>query len=209
MLRRLVLTSADWLFMRIPRLDVNGLLVLAALGSCGDGSDAATEASRAPDAGEGCQAFVSDSLIEHACFHELMGPHQERTAGETTADRAADVDRPHTAFHVRLPALASGGYRGRVSYQARIAGEFAVFTRDGAVSLMQHNNPQAPKFTHRTEICQALPEVAVYALQAQAYTLEIASDRPDVALVIEFMNEGAFEDAYRIECDESTARSWP
>ncbi|HEX5659382.1 MAG TPA: hypothetical protein VFX59_19440 [Polyangiales bacterium] len=153
-----------------------------------------------PDAGAGCATFVSDSLIDHACFHELMGPHLDRVAGAAQGAPSIDVDRAHTAFHVRLPEKAGGGYAGVLAYRPRASGEFAVFTRDGKLRIRQQDQALAPRFTHDTEICAVLPSVSVYALQAQSYTLELESDREHVALIIESMSEGTVQDAYRIAC---------
>jgi hypothetical protein len=196
----------------------SSLLIFAAASACGDDVDASPvdgsvpqpdsdaqtmdgSMTATPDAGAGCRTFVSDSLIDHACFHELMGPHVERTAGADPAASGIDVDRAHTSFRVRLAATSGGRFAGVLTYQARSPGDYAIFSRDASVRVKQQGTALERSFSHATEICPVLPAVDVYALAQQTYTLELESDRADVVLVLEYMNEGAVDDAYRVECD--------
>jgi hypothetical protein len=193
-----------------PWLVAAGLSQLIALTGCGnDAVERSFTGSRSeldagvvlsPDGGDACKRFVSDTLIDHACFHELMGPHLERAAGAHETASGIDIDRAHTSFRVRLPASADGRYRGLLTYQARVAGDHAIFTRSGAPRVVRAGRALEPRFTHATEICAVLPRVDVYALEPQRYTVELESDGPEVVMVVEPMNEGALEDAYRFEC---------
>jgi hypothetical protein len=152
------------------------------------------------DAGQNCRTFVSDSLIQHACFHELMGPHAERTASADAVASGVEVNRAHTSFRVRLPARPQGGFGGVVTYQARFAGAYAIFARGGDVRVSAQDGPVTARFEHDTQICAVLPAVSVYSLAAQSYALELSSAQADVVLVIESMDEGTVADAYRTDC---------
>ena len=168
-----------------------------------DGGPAPLDAARGipADAGQGCNVYVSDSLIQHACFHELMGPYAERTAGTTSTESGVDLDRAHTSFRVSLPARSEGGYGGFLNYRARFAGGYAIFARGATVRVSAESTPLSASMTHATEICAPLPHVSVYTLAQRNYTLEVTSDVRDVVLVVEYMDEGTVADAYRIECN--------
>jgi hypothetical protein len=201
---------------------IGSSLLLSAAGACGDDGERARltiEAGAAHadldggavgqhvgagsrvDAGEGCTTFVSDSLIQHACFHELMGPYAERSAGASASATDIDLDRAHTSFRVALPPRLEGGYGGFVRYQARFNGGYAIFAREARVRVSAQGTLVAAAMTHATEVCSVLPTVSVYSLSPQTYALEVTSDVPSVVLVIEYMDEGTVADAYRVECD--------
>lgn len=150
-----------------------------------------------PDAGAGCRTLVSDSLIEHACFHARGGPYRDVSAGA----EAIDVSRAHTAFRVALTPDPSGGFAATLAYRARTTGAYALFASPGA--RLARVDPAAPQpfSAHPTELCPALPQVAVHALTTGVHELRVSSDQPSATVVIEPLDEGGFEDAYRVVCD--------
>lgn len=155
------------------------------------------------DAGRDCDIFVADSLIEHACFHAVDGPFRDREATSDALNTASvEVNRAHTAFRIRLPE-AEAGFAGRVSYEARWAGGYALFTDPAVeVSVDEGKAPILPFSKHETELCGALPWVSAYLLRAGVHELLLRSDVPDVVLVAEYMDEGEVSDGYRFECPD-------
>lgn len=165
-----------------------------------DASRTGAPARGAPDAGAGCRTLVSDSLIEHSCFHARGGPYREVSA----SSEAVDVSRAHTAFRIALaPALS--GYSGTIAYRVRTTGAYALFTSPGArLSLVDPLAP-APFSAHPAELCPELPRVAAHTLVAGVHEILVSSDQPDAMIVIESLDQGGFEDTYRVVCDEVPA----
>lgn len=187
---------------RVRALQLYGLLFLSAASGCRDTASSldGVPVSEPIDAGAGCQTFVADSLIEHACFHERVGPYVEDMAGPALDAPGIDVNRVHTSFHLRLPEREGGGYRGVVVYQPPKAGDYAVFVRHGTPRIADQGTTITPRISHPTEICELLPSVLVFALQPRRHTIQLESEQPDVVLVIESLNEGTAADHYRVDC---------
>lgn len=183
----------------------------AALLACGETGDAPSGSPRpdasvtaptlAVDAGADCAIFVADPLIDHSCFHALMGPFRDRDLSAPGAE-LQEVNRAHTAFQLKLAAEGEH-FVGTVRYDVRAAGGHAFFA-SASVSLVLHQGDSSAAVaafaTHDTELCPELPLVGAYSLSATSYTVQIDSNRPDVTLVIEYMDEGALDGSYRVEC---------
>jgi len=170
--------------------------------------DAGTIESVVPiDAGSGCAIYVADPLIEHSCFHAQMGPFRDREVPSAKGVPIVEVSRAHTAFNLKL-APDGERYGGSVRYDVRLPGAYAFFVSTQAVlSVVEsEGGGEVTAFSaHDTEICSLLPRVQAFSLDGTSYTLRIESDRPDIVLVIEYMDEGALENSYRTQCDGSQA----
>jgi hypothetical protein len=152
------------------------------------------------DAGQGCDLLVADPLIEHSCFHAMVGPYRERDL--TAASDAQEVNRPHTAFLLTLPH-AGNAYEATVRYDARVSGGYAFFSsRELELSIERQGTQQPLPFfsRHATEICSELPWVQAHQLAAGTHLLRVRSQSAQATLVVEFMDEGPSESSYRASC---------
>jgi hypothetical protein len=166
----------------------------------GDDSDGG-QPSLPIDAGEDCQVFVADPLIDHSCFHAVVGPYEERDF--TASSAVLDVSNAHTAFLLTLPAV-EGGYQATMGYYAQNPGGYAFFSAPTVeLSIVRDGTEQElPVFTaHDTELCPELPWVQAFQLATGHHTLRLKSPTPESTLVIEWMDEGGkAEYGYRSAC---------
>jgi hypothetical protein len=152
---------------------IRGLLALVLWTACADDAPPGPEPLPA-----GCSAFVSDSLIEHACFHAQVGPHH---AQNLDGSASWSIERPHTAFQLQLEARA-----GQLGYRARESGRYAFFTRDVArLRVWQGSRELTPAVAHQTELCAELPQVVVFELAAGSYRITLEGEADRVLLVPE------------------------
>lgn len=151
------------------------------------------------EAGAGCEVYVADPLIEHACFHALEGPYRDRVIDG--GSHAADLSRAHTAFRLVLPASGEN-YEASLRYAARFSGGYALFTSSRVeLTFAGGQGHASPSFAeHDTEICPELPWVRGFRLKAGEHHLRLQSPTREVTVVIEFMDEGATESSYRVDC---------
>ncbi|WP_224368403.1 hypothetical protein [Hyalangium versicolor] len=69
-----------------------------------------------------------EELVEHACFHGDNGPYTAVTAAAPGSTTIPNVNLPHTAFNITLPATSPcHSYAGSVTYRPAESGEFAFF----------------------------------------------------------------------------------
>ncbi len=186
--------------------------------SLGSGDADATDASSNPiavldagtlptfDGGKDCETFVSDALIEHSCFHAIIGPFRDRAA-DVDANGVTEVNRAHTAFRIALPKVGTG-YAGMLRYQARWSGAYAFFTSPQIeVAFPGSTSASIPFAEHETELCPELPWVRAFLLGKGEHTVMLRSAVPEVVLVVEYMDEGTVDDGYRFECPEQVRPS--
>jgi hypothetical protein len=70
---------------------------------------------------------LDGELAEEACFHRENGPYSEISAAALDNPIVPNVNLPHTAFNITLPANATFGYAGSVTYRPIEDGEYAFF----------------------------------------------------------------------------------
>ncbi len=66
-------------------------------------------------------------LIEHACYHSDFGPYVAVNAAPLGGTPVPNVNAPHTAFNITLPADATYNYAGSVTFRPPETGEYAFF----------------------------------------------------------------------------------
>jgi hypothetical protein len=167
---RVLPTSCGWAFG------------LALLGGCaaeapqgGKEVEGAEGISQALDVDGEC--LIGDETLEHACLHALYGPFETVTAQEYPGFVFTDVNAPHTAFTVELPASGSG-FAGAVLYQPSTPGEYGILF-DQTLDVAVYDEVGAlvtPVGTAPGDeaICPELDYVTVYALSGGGATYTIA-----------------------------------
>jgi hypothetical protein len=70
---------------------------------------------------------LDPELAEEACFHSENGPYVAVNAAPLGSTTLPNVNLPHTAYIVTLPANATYPYAGSVSYRPIESGEYAFF----------------------------------------------------------------------------------
>jgi hypothetical protein len=66
-------------------------------------------------------------IIGHACFHGDYGPFLAVSAAPLGSTPIPNVNTPHTAFTITLPAAPTDGYAGAVTFRPPETGEYAFF----------------------------------------------------------------------------------
>jgi hypothetical protein len=64
-------------------------------------------------------------VIEHACFHGDFGPFVAVAAAPLGSAAIPNVNAPHTAFNITLPADATYSYAGSVTFRPMETAEYA------------------------------------------------------------------------------------
>jgi hypothetical protein len=66
-------------------------------------------------------------IIEHSCFHGDFGPFMAVAAAPLGSTTIPNVNAPHTAFNITLPADATYEYAGSVTFRPTETAEYAFF----------------------------------------------------------------------------------
>lgn len=66
-----------------------------------------------------------EETVEHACYHGDNGPFININAGALGSPTLPNVNLPHTAYQVSLPAAQGSTYAGAVTYRPIESGEYA------------------------------------------------------------------------------------
>ena len=66
-------------------------------------------------------------VIEHACFHGDFGPFMAVAAAPLGSTVIPNVNTPHTAFSITLPANTTYQYAGSVTFRPTETAEYAFF----------------------------------------------------------------------------------
>jgi hypothetical protein len=64
-------------------------------------------------------------IVEHGCFHGDFGPFVAVAAAPLGSATIPNVNKPHTAYNITLPADATYSYAGSVTYRPVESGEYA------------------------------------------------------------------------------------
>ena len=185
-----------WVWMR----SVAPLGVLLAVGvtaaSCAAGGEVDGEGIGAQplalDEGEVC--LVGEETLEHACLHALYGPFASVTAQAYPGFVYTDVNAPHTAYTIGLPAAGSD-YQGAVLYQPAASGDFAfLLSEDTALAVYDGaGQPVAAEGVQSIDpaVCSAMSHVHVFHLEdTETYTVVLGpTGSASVQAVIEYMGE--------------------
>lgn len=68
---------------------------------------------------------LDEEVVEHSCYHAEYGPFASVTAAAPGSTTLPNVNLPHTAYTITLPARATSGYEGSVTYRPIESGEYA------------------------------------------------------------------------------------
>jgi hypothetical protein len=133
-----------------------------------------------------------EPVIAEACLHALHGPFRDMPASVDLQGTVSDVDRPHTAYRVALPA-GDGGHLGAVRYTPRRDGLYAfLLDRDVTVEIRSADHGAVPP-AEDTAIdgCSALTHVVTAELTASSPYRLIVGPTPtsELMLVIENVDE--------------------
>jgi hypothetical protein len=133
-----------------------------------------------------------EPVIVEACLHALNGPFRDLPASVDLDGTVSDVDRPHTAYRVALPA-GEGGHLGAVRYTPRRDALYAfLLDRDVPVEIRSTDDGAVPLVeTSAIDGCSALTHVVTAELTANSAYRLIVGPTPtsDVMLVIENVDE--------------------
>jgi hypothetical protein len=133
-----------------------------------------------------------EPVIAEACLHAQHGPYRDQTASADLRETVSDVDRPHTAYRVALPA-SGDGYLGALLYTPRHDALYAFLVdRDPVLELRDSSDLTIPPADQlAVDGCPALTHVVTAELAAEVpYRLILGPHAaPDVLLVIENVEE--------------------
>jgi hypothetical protein len=143
-------------------------------------------------AGDDTPAVSLEPVIAEACLHAQHGPYRDQTASADLRETVSDVDRPHTAYRVALPA-SGDGYLGALLYTPRHDALYAFLVdRDPVLELRDSSDLTIPPADQlAVDGCPALTHVVTAELAAEVpYRLILGPHAaPDVLLVIENVEE--------------------
>jgi hypothetical protein len=161
-----------------------GLLIL---GGC-SAEEGAPVLGRSAALEVGGECLIGDETLEHACLHANYGPFTTVTAQVYPGFVFSDINSPHTAFTVELPAAGSG-FAGAVLVQPTAAGEFGfLLDQPMEVTLYDSSGAQVDPVGSTpgdAGICPQLNHIVVYALSdTETYTLALGSATASSPLLV-------------------------
>jgi hypothetical protein len=108
-----------------------------------------------------------DEVIEHACEHAELGPFVDLTAGQVGGTTSPNVNTPHTAYVITLPA-ADGAFAGEVRYRPVESGDFALLVDpDVSVTVFDDSGAEVEIEDQRdASACPALSLLYLVELEA-------------------------------------------
>jgi hypothetical protein len=186
-------------------------LLLGACSAVDDGSGFDTPGAAELALDQNGECLVSDEVVEHSCLHAEFGPFAAVSAQPYPGTVFSNIDTPHTAYTVTLPASGSS-YAGAVRYRPTASGDHAFFLTPGT-PLALFTNDGVPVPIEREgeipdELCALIERVGVTHLEAgESYIVSYGpSTASGVQTIIEFLGDGGCQ-----ECEHvllSASRSW-
>jgi hypothetical protein len=134
-------------------------------------------------------------LAEEACFHGENGPYQEISAAALGSPTIPNVNLPHTAYNITLPANTTFGYAGSVTYRPAEDGEYAFFlSRHRAFKIYDGNTlvSRECSYSINKATCASLRRMVTADLEmGKVYRLEFKAVRPENAAFTLIIEEAA------------------
>jgi hypothetical protein len=117
-----------------------------------------------------------EEVIEHACFHGDNGPFVAVNAAPPGSTAIPNVNTPHTAFNITLPADSPSTYTGSVTFRPPETGEYAfLLSRRRAFKIYEGDtliSRECSAFIDETS-CGSLQRLVMADLEAgKVYRLE-------------------------------------
>jgi hypothetical protein len=128
-----------------------------------------------------------DAIAAEACLHATNGPFLDVPASADLQGTVASVDRPHTAYRIELPAMATGGHLGALLYEPRHTALYAFFTDSAAAIELRGPDDEVVTPTVGTSIatCPTLTRVTTAELDAAtSYRLILGPTEAAAALLV-------------------------
>lgn len=147
--------------------------------------------------GGGGGGVIPDPAAD-ACEHMEGGPFADVSAA-ADATGAPDASAEHTAHRISLPADATAGFVGYVTYVVEEAGELVFFTdQDVSMALEDAGGAAVPWEDECTSACTDACGLVQNARTVDidsvgSYVLRIESDAEDVTLVVVHAGEHEHE----------------
>jgi hypothetical protein len=158
--------------------------------------DGPAEAQLALDQDGEC--LVSDEVVGHACLHANFGPFAASAAQPHPGSIFSNIDTPHTAYNVTLPA-SGDAYHGAVLYRPAASGDHAFFLAPGVpLSLFTSGGAPVPLEREGTippELCALIERVGIAHLdETETYTVVYGpAPSASVQTIVEYLGEAGCE----------------
>lgn len=139
-------------------------------------------------------------LLDEACFHAENGPFQAVAAASLGNPSIPNVNKPHTAYNITLPADPLYSYAGSVSFRPAETSEYAFFlSRKRAFKIYDGDvlvSRECAAFIDETS-CGSLQRMVMADLEAgKVYRLEfkaVLEQNATFTLVVEEAHHGHAE----------------